>query len=224
MTAAQTCAGAIEYMQMVDKGALPYVNGHCTWKGSESSYAVFVCIVEQHYDGESREIGLSSSDYTGKRNAYDSSLDWMAGVTAMKVSFQTKKVAADAATYSVTYTVWDRFDFSTSSNSGFSNLISGIGALLFREFDWESTVTFELTVPYSCDHSAHMYHYTYDAENRILTSDSADGYTYNPVTRLTYQDYAGETSPYYHKLDEPIRLRHDKPWVIEYTIKNLTIF
>ena len=222
--AADTCAAAITYMQMLDKDYLPYVNGFCIWRDSSSFYGAYVCLTETYYESSVTETGLSSSQYTGKRNSFDFSLDWMAGTTAIKLSFQRKKVTTDAVTYSVTCSNWDRFDFSTSNNSGFKNLISGIGALLFREFDWEATVTFELTVPYSCDHSTNNYHWTYDATNRLLTSDNSNGYTENGVTRLTYQEYAGATGPYCHKLDKPVRLYHDKPWVMEYTIRKLGNF
>ena len=224
MAATETCTKAIAYMQMLDKDSLPYVNGFCIWNDSDSTCGAYVCLVETHYSREDRDSTLFTSQYDGKRNSYDDALVWMAGVTAMKVSFRAQKITSDEITYSVTYTVWDRFDFDTSQGAGFNQLIAGLGALMFREFHWESTATFTLTVPYSCDHSTHMYHFTYDAGNRILTSDSADGYTPNPVTRLTYQEYAGETGPYYHKLDNPIRLYHNKPWVMEYTIRKFSHF
>ena len=223
--ALETCVAAMEYMQRLDQDSLPYVKGFCSWNGSNHSYGTFVCVGEGTYESSNREYSLCHvPSYTGKQNAYDNSLDWMAGTTGIEASFQTKTVTNDTITYLVTYTIWDRFDFDTSQGSGFNQLISGLGALLYREFDWESTVTFELTVPYSCDHIANNYHWTYDATNRLLISDNANGYTENSVTRFTYEEYAGNNRPYYHKLDNPVRLYHDKPWVMEYMIRKLGNF
>ena len=226
MQAAMTvaCSGAIEYMHKLDIDSLPYVRGFCRWKGAESTFNTYVC-TGASYENEYRVLAnAESNQYTGTRNSYDSSLEWMAGVTALDISIKTKSVTADAVTYSVTSTIRDRFDFDTSQASGFNKLITGLGALLFQEFDWESTVTFTLTVPYSCPHSTQMYHFTYDAAERVLISDNSDGYTSNAVTRLTYKEYAGDTTPYYHELESPIRLYHNKPWVMEYTIRNLDYF
>lgn len=222
VAAVKTCTAAIDYMQRLDKDHLPYVNGFCTWNGSGGTYGSYVCIVETHYDASSREASLfPNSQYTGKQNSYDDSLVWMAGITAIKASFQVKKVTKDEVTYSVTYTVWDRFDFDTSQGSGFDKLISGLGALLFREFDWESKVTFDLTVPYSCTHSTQSYHFTYDAKNRVLTSDNSDGYTPNAGTQLAQNS---NSTAYYHELENAIRLYHNKPWVMEYTVRNPRYF
>ena len=215
-----TCVAAIDYMQKLDKDYLPNVNGFCAWNDSNRSYGTFVCIVGGTYEYSNREYTLYHvPSYTGKQNAYDNSLDWMAGTTGIKASFQAKKVTADAVTYSVICSIWDRFDFSTSSNSGFKNLISGIGALLFREFDWESNVTFELTVPYSCSHSSGAYRLTYDATNRVHTTEGSGEYTENGVTRHTYEDASGNIT-YYYELDETVRLYHNKPWVLEYDVQN----
>ena len=35
-----------------------------------------------------------------------------------------------------------RFDFHTASSSGFKKFLSGIGMALFREFEWECSVSF----------------------------------------------------------------------------------
>ena len=220
MAAIDTCVAAVEYMQMLDKDSLPYVNGFCGWNDSNHSYGTFACFMGDSYDYTNREYTLCHvPNYTGKRNAYDNSLDWMAGTTGMEMSFQTKKVTADEITYTVTCSIWDRFDFSTSSNSGFKNLISGLGALLFREFDWESTVTFEITVPNSCDHSTETYHWSYDPKNYVMISDSSNGYTENKTIQHIFTASNGQKQ-YYHELEKNIRLRHDKPWVMEYTIRN----
>ena len=201
VAAIETCTATIEYMQELDQDYLPYVNGGCIWKSEgHSSYGAAVYTAD---DIEPEHCVVSfwgSRQYTGTRNTYDSSLDWMVGTTGVKMSFQVKKVTADSITYSVTYSIWDRFDFSTSSNSNFKNLISVVGAILFREFDWESKVTFELTVPYSCIHNSGKYHWSYDPESHLLISDSTDGYTENKTIQHTFTPESGQIQ-YYHKLE-----------------------
>ena len=215
--ATDICSAAIEYMQKLDEDYLPYVKGGCIWKSaSHSYYGASVYTADDKKSEHWVVTFFGSRQYTGTRNSYDNSLDWMVGVSDVNVGFQTKKVTKDAITYSVTYTICDRFDFSTSSNSGFKNLISGLAAALFREFDWESTVTFELTVPNPCTHSSGKYHWSYDLENHLMLSDSSDGYTENKITQHTFTTSTGQKQ-YYHELAQTVRLRHDKPWVMEYT-------
>ena len=215
----EMCAAAIEYMQKLDLVSLPYLASHFTWDGGSSVYGATV------YTAAGREYknmdapAVKYTTYTGSRNGYDSSLNWMAGITAADLSFTRKKATQDEVTYTVTCVVWDRFDFDTSQGSGFSSLISGLSALLFREFDWESKVTFELKVPNRCTHSSGVYHWTYDSENQRMVSDTSAGYTENQATRLTVETSSG-ASEYYYELDQTVRLRHNKPWVLEYQTKN----
>ena len=218
----ETCAATAKYIQSMDLKDFSYVHGWCIWNGSQSYYdlATYISADTEYANRDFRFVHCEP--YSGKRNSYDQSLDWMAGTTIVKVSFKQKKISATEITYEVVCTVSDRFDFSTSSNSGFKNLISGLAALLFREFDWESKVTFELTVPYSCAHSSGKYHWTYDRENLQFISDTESGYTPNNATRITYTNTKGENS-YYYELAETIRLYHDKPWVLEYTVRNPAI-
>ena len=219
-----SCVAAVEYMQMLDKASLPYLHAGYGWRESNSYYNTFV-YSDAEIKTENKELTLIPLTTCSQNlNSYDNSLNWMVGDVRVDFSFQQKKITKNEVTYEVKCVVLDRFDFDTSQGSEFDKLISGLGALLFVEFDWESNVTFELTVPYSCDHSTRMYHFTYDAANRVLASDSANGFTSNTVKRHTYEEYAGNVRPYYHELDNSIRLYHDKPWVVEYSIRKLGLF
>ena len=209
------CTKSIECARIFGEKTL-YLDLHCGWNTFGYYYEIF-----QDPRKNIEEVVLKIAPFEGiPGNNYDESLVWIAGSIAADMEIKPQTVTEDTITYNVEVRFWDRFDFSTSSNSSFKNLISGIGALMFREFDWESTVTFELTVPNPCNHSTASYHWTYDSANRLLIPDGSDGFTENSVIRLTYQEYTGNTRPYYHKLDKPVRLCHDKPWVIEYTIRN----
>lgn len=87
---------------------------------------------------------------------------------------------------------------------------------MFKEYKWESTVTFNVTVPFSCDHNLNAYHWSYNSSNRALLSDSSSGYHVNNAT------YVNTSEDKYYILDKTVKLYHDKPWVIEYDIRHQT--
>ena len=212
------CAESIDYMKRTALPSLQYVRGGCEWGnvGSRYSASIYTASEKTYVTIDTR---LSQArPYTGKRNSYDQSLDWIVGNVVVDMIFAQKKTTAEAVTYEVILIVTDRFDFHTSSNSGFKKLISGLGELFFREFDWESRVTFEIVVPNSCPHRPEMYRLIYDAETGIMESDNSDGYTENNVTRYLYQKNE-EKNLIYYGLEKTIRLYHHQPWVLEYDIQ-----
>lgn len=108
----------------------------------------------------------------------------------MDFSFQQKKITKDEITYDVKCVISDRFDFDISQGSGFDKLISGLGALLFREFDWESKVTFQLEVPNECEHS-----YQTKATQPTCTTK---GYTTYTCALCNYSYKANYSNPQAH--------------------------
>ena len=215
----ETCAAAIDHMQKLDLSSLPYIRGNYSWDSQSQFYgARLFTAAGWNYENLERRLVPTVSDlrYNGE---YDSALEWMAGIVFANISIQQTQITENTVTYVVNCAFHDRFDFSLSSNSGFKNLISGVGAILFREFDWEAKVTFELTVPYSCSHKSGAYHWTYNPDTKMMYSDSADGYQENSVVRHTYLT-GEENDKYYFELAETVRLYHDKPWVMEYQISN----
>ena len=215
-----TCANAIWYMQTFDLESMPQITGACCWYGTDESYSQ--CKIMDGLGSKYENIVHFLSPYglySGPRNAYDNALDWMVANSGLRINIVRSKVTAKEATYKVTCTVDDRFDFRTGNGSGFKDLISGIGAVLFREFDWESTVSFNLTVPYHCTHSWGAYRWTYDSETKIMTSREDEGYIRNDAVHDTGTLSNGSDSHYY-SLHETVRLYHNKPWVIEYDAKN----
>ncbi|MBQ7875181.1 MAG: hypothetical protein IJ306_08520 [Oscillospiraceae bacterium] len=94
-----------------------------------------------------------SPNFPKSFNQYDESLEWIAGGINANIHIKLNKVYSDKIIYNVEVISKDRFDFDTSKNSGFIGLISGIGALLFEEFTWYSTVDFEIEIPNDCEHS-----------------------------------------------------------------------
>ena len=178
----------------------------CGWYGDGGSEYMVATVV----DGYSDLLLVNKRPYTGKRNSCDEALDWMVGAAFLSLEVRRTKTTADEITYQVTCSITDRFDFTTSSNSFFKALISGIGARLFKEFDWESKVTFSLTVPNSCTHGSQARSYSYDPAAKAFTWNGTD-----TVTERTHTDINGNLRHYY-ELSQPIRLLHDRPWVLEY--------
>ena len=217
VTLTEGLTSSIKSMQGMDITNLSLICGNICWYGADSFYLFNVSTSDSNnYVDRDWEL-IGTTYYTGTRNAYDNSLDWIAGNTASNISIEKVKVTKTEETYSVKIKVYDRFDFDTSNNSGFAGLISGIGALLFKEFDWESNVTLSLTVPDSCTHSSGSYHWTYDKENNMFISDNSENYTENIATRHSYILTSGKET-FYYAVDETVRLYHNNPWVIEYTV------
>ena len=220
----ESCESAIRAMHGLDQKKLDNVYGCCYWQGVGNSY-----FYTRAYDSENPETRIldwyltDTWDRTCPRNAYDEALDWIAGFASLEMTFSQTKITADTITYKVTLAVSDRFDFATSGNSSFKDLISGIGALLFQEFDWEVQISFDLTVPYACSHSTAAYHWTYDTENRMLINDNTGNFQSNDVTRYSRISSDG-TEKYYYILEEPIRLSHERPWVMEIDVRMPGVF
>ena len=213
----EVCTEAIRSMQTLDLASMPYIRGFCCWYGPSDSF--YYCATYEQGNWEDNKVDWYlnwRTRYTGSRNGYDESLDWMAANTQIFLNVSRTKVTATEVTYSVTCKVTDRFDFRTGNGSGFKDLISGLAAVAFREYDWEASVTFNLTVPYSCTHASGMYCWHYDADTREMEADDNDGCMKNDITRHR----VGE-SGYYYELDETVRLYHDVPWVLEYDAKQI---
>lgn len=213
------CARGIEVMNQTVLSTVQYFKGSSSWYGADDSrYDMYTGVL-----GEDGKVTASAQmfavrPYTGPRNAYDESLDWMAASTNVILKLERVSMTQEEAVYDVSCKISDRFDFSTNGNAGFKDFASGLGALFFREFNWEATTAFQLTVPYSCTHTTGVYRWIYDAENKAFTSDGTNGYQPNGVTGHTRT--SGEKTAYYYELDKTVRLYHDRPWVLEYDVRN----
>ncbi|MBQ3236161.1 MAG: dockerin type I repeat-containing protein [Oscillospiraceae bacterium] len=206
------CASAIKSMNELDINVLPYIHGCANWRDSSSNYFLHVMASETN-NYKYRDWTLVKKDFFEK-NTYDNSLVWIAGSTNVDISIEKIKAGETELTYKITCTVSDRFDFDTNAGLG-----SVLGALFFKEYDWEAKVSFNIKVPYSCSHSMGNFHLFYDTENHMLITDSSNGYTENISVPYEYVKSSGEVF-YYFKLDKTIRLYHNKPWVVEFTAKN----
>lgn len=218
-TVIQGCALGIEQMQQLNLSEAFVLSG-TYWGSNPLNFfnIVFPEVPDENTPGNTLQIcHANEKNYTGKTNGYDSSLGWIAGSANARTTITKKSVTADTVTYNVTVSFEDRFDFSTSSNSGFKNLISGLGALLFKEFDWTATASFSLTVENECPHDTDAYYWHYDAGTQNMTSITTDEFGENQTEKYTVTKNGN--SVFYYELDQIVTLLHNVPWELEYTVK-----
>jgi hypothetical protein len=156
-----SCVKMIETGKTIAQSKV-YGRGSCYWREDKTFYNCAIYDYDFDLNVYKAIIDIHKTDYcalikktwfTEPQNTYDSSLFMIVGHVFFSVDLELKQANKDTVVYDVVVKIIDRFDFHTSSGSGFQDFISGIGALLFREFDWESKVSFQLTVPNECEHS-----------------------------------------------------------------------
>ena len=224
-TLIEGCMTAIQNMQNFGLTAVNYVYGGITWGlwpgdwdgAARSNYYLNLYSNSQH-DTPMKTEDLDRRIAFGfmpqkQANSYDDALSWMVSFASLQLQLQVTQVTEQEATYQITLLVTDRFDFHTASNGGFDQFVSGFGDFMFREFDWSATITFPVTVPYSCNHTAGNYHWTYDGQNLSFTEQ--ENTAENPMTRRE-----AISGGHYYELDSALQLRHTEPWVMELDVVN----
>ena len=210
------CIAAFDLMQNKNIQTMYGVSGF-DWGVSEPYYGTSYCSDLQ--DRANTGIGHSGSmPFEGSYNSYDESLEWMSGAVGIYLTYKQLSVNENSIVYEVTAQFKDRFDFHGDNGSVSKDILSLLGSVLFREFEWNATVRFQVEVPNSCDHTPGQYHLIYDPENKQLLSDSSNGFLSNPATAIPME--INEQPWNYYELAEKITLRHDRPWVLTYTVKN----
>ena len=181
------CMRSSKYMQTTG-GRTLYLELTSSW--GSWGYA-YICYPNANYHAD--EVMFKSNWVKGASNvnAYDKSLEWMAGSIGADMVINLSAATVEQITYDVKIRFWDRFDFSSDNGDGFKDLISGFGALLFREFDWESTVSFSLTVPNECKHSY--------MTKTIAPTCTASGYTTYTCSQCGYSYKDTYTAKIDHK-------------------------
>lgn len=222
---ALVCESAITSLHQSGQTAMPHGYGSMTWKTDKHDdfrYSFYTKTASQKGVEYIDSNLIKGTEYLGALNAYDDAMIWMVGSTYFFMDIRRVQVTSTTETYHVVFTTCDRFDFHIRSNSFFRNFFSGLGGLMFREFDWEICASFDLVVPIdACSHSSSAYHWTYDPDQKALVSDKNEIYAHNPTTMHSAVNTSG-TTMYYYELSETVRLYHDKPWVIEYDAKGLS--
>ncbi|MBQ3257549.1 MAG: hypothetical protein IJA67_09060, partial [Oscillospiraceae bacterium] len=206
---------AVKCMQSLDMQTVPGIQMSFYWEGAQNLYNGYM-MADPGTDADSLDWMYCNKSYKGKVNTYDEAMEWSVGNCAVDADISCISDSDTEKTYRVELIISDRFDFSLANSAGFKLLMSGLGMLMFEEFDWQCKVSFDLTVPYSydrCTHSTGAYHWILDGNKRMI-SDGANGYTPNNAAYKT--DVLNGVERVYFSLDNTVRLFHHKPWVLEY--------
>ena len=78
------------------------------------------------------------------------------------------------------------------------------------------TVEFSVTGSNVCTHETGDYHLRYDPEQGQMIFEESDDFSPNGTQKHDYQ--ADSQVKTYFELDRALRLEHDRPWVMEYTV------
>ena len=142
------CTVAIEKMQEMHLSSI-FGDAGCYFGMNEKYYNVAALYREGDSDGVGTDVLKITKliDYNGPLNSYDSSLVWMTGSTEIHIYITQADVTADMITYSVKVVFADDFDFNTSEGSVPREIASLVGSAIFREYRWNATVEFSLTIP-----------------------------------------------------------------------------
>ena len=190
-----------------------------------------ICTPKANYGTDAT---TNTAVYKGSRNRNDDALELLAGGTNLRVNFVRTNVSDRTVSYKVELEIYDTFDFTsdyhTIAKKGFNTTrdqrLKNLGVLMtmmgLDEFYWEFSTELSIEVPYECDHSSDGYHWSYDVENSALISDAGNGYSMGGTSRKEYVNTKDGAVSYYFKLDKPIHLSHEKPWVIEMEMQGLT--
>ena len=88
-----------------------------------------------------------------KSNAYDKTLELIAGGMCVHIELNKSEVYKDKTVYDANLLFFDIFDFSDENEGTLGNLLGFIGLFLFKPFEWESEFSFQIEVPNDCEHS-----------------------------------------------------------------------
>ena len=184
---------------------------------SETRYEFYEASSFSLADEEGRDHLHGRVKYSDKTmNSYDDSLVWIAGNVRARLQINQVKISGTEATYRVNVSMHDTFDFTQAGKDEFKDFMSTLGSILFKEFSWKSSFSFDVNVPYtSCNHQMHSYHWSYDSGQDMIVSKTSNGETYNGVTKRTTSE--GDD---YYKMDVGALLHADQPWVMEIDAKN----
>ena len=232
----------ITTMQQLQQDTL-YLNGGPGWHSYGYSYSYIGYLAEEKDLTRSINTIVSAKDlygdslYTGPRNGNDEVMELLVGDLEGGILLRLQEVKGDTAFYTVEFRIGDIFDFDgdykkisdKGYNVGRDKLLNNLGFLLtlfgLDEFDWSFTKTLTLEVPYLAAAEGDAFAWSYDVENAVLTPISGEGCTTLDAERMEYVSTTSNTvTGYYFLLDQPLVLRHDEPWVIQYDTQTTRSF
>lgn len=152
-----------------------------------------------------------------KANEYDQMLRDVVGASLLRVFLERISVNKDNLHLKVTLKMMDDFDFNGSQNSS-ASLGGWLDGKFIDSYSWESTVSFELTVPNTCSHYEESGVYRWEVNDGQMVNVSGEGLDPNWLDAIEIRNADGNVKGYYYKTDKTIHLYNDRPWSVEYRI------
>ena len=207
-----------------------FLGGGANWYSNKLSYSN--TLYDDNENGDStddKKIETLSyavnKNYTGEKNSCDEAMILVGGSTATRLNAQVVSSTLDEITYRITFKLYDGFDFNANykptSDNAFSHLLKWFGTFLswglIDEFNWSSTVTYEITVPNLCSHESANYRWEYDGDGFV----SADGEDIDKNSLSKIQGVRTDGTLYdpYYEMESMVRLEHNLPWAMEFKMK-----
>ena len=168
-----------------------------------------------------------SNTFTGGLNSNDTAMQIIVGGLSCNMVITQGQIKNGKAVYSIKMTISDNFDFNSdyakAEENGYDatldRVLVKLGQLMDRiaidTFKWEFVKDFQIEVPYFCDHQTGAYCWELDTETMSMRAIT-DGFLVNNATTVTGVNASSGKEYRYYQLENPIQLKHDKPWVIEY--------
>ena len=176
-----------------------------------------------------------SKTWSGSLNRNDYAMQLLIGGLSSKTIIRQTENKNGTAVYTVRMIIGDNFDFDSSYSSAdkagwdasIDKALIKLGRLLdmfvIDTFDWEFVKEFQIEVPFPCDHELGAYSWELEPETMTMHS-LTDGFQVNRATTQTTVSSSSGKTLYYYRLDKPLQLNHDKPWVVEYEANKLSGF
>lgn len=231
-----SCIDMIRLMQDMNLDIL-YGAGSANWYRSYCGYNMNayldVVLGKNYIDGECVDNVASSFDLYGKLqfdtplNTCDEAMITVVGSCHLYMAIRRINVGTHSMMFEVSVIVYDDFDFDGSYDDAgldmsldkeLAEVGGSLAGWLVKPFHWESTASFTLEVPYSCDHFYGNYQWTWDPNIGQLVNDTSYGYAENAASLIS----DGEAK--FYRLDNPVQLRHDVPWSLEYDVSDAAFF
>ena len=167
---------------------------------------------------------LQDLNLSGDFNSFDEAMFLVVGDGRCFFTFEPRKITDTTVSYHVTLSIYDKFDFNNSEYYGddqdLEKFLTWAGKMLvfgiFHTFEWTATAEFDLEMPNLCPHISHNYAWEYDGTGDLV-SVSSEEFARNPLARIDGQmDESGFFQKVWYTTQVPMRLCHDRPWVLEF--------
>lgn len=230
-------ANSIRVMEQLGVDYL-YCAGGPSWYSYGCSYSIGAYLEEAEklqvadkiVTVASAKTNHGSSRFDAVLNGNDKALLLTVGSSKLRFSVEKSEVKEDKIIYDVNVKVSDDFNFNGTYdkataqgyNTFLEKFLTAVGKNALNEYTWESKVSFQIEAPYDCDHTQGVYQWTLDPDSKLMSSASGENFIVNEATKRTYTTSSSEKI--YYELDKPVKLYHDRPWVIEYSGKKIGTF